>query len=57
MLIDYLTVPFLGVSSITSEAIMLAIFVGWVTYYFVRRWWLRRVGINLELAYKEVPPV
>ncbi len=57
MLFDYLTVPFLGVASATSEEIMFAIFLGWVAYYFVRRWWLRKKGIDLELAYKEIPPV
>lgn len=57
MLYDYLVYPFLGVSSAISEEIMLAIFLGWVVYYFVRRSWLRRIGIDLELAYKEIPPV
>jgi amino acid transporter len=57
MLYDYLTIPFLGVASATSEEIVFAIFIGWVGYYFVRRAWLRRVGIDLELAYKEIPPV
>jgi len=57
MLIDYLTIPFLGVASTESELIMLGIFVFWVAYYFVRRWWLSRVGIDLELAYKEIPPI
>jgi amino acid transporter len=57
MLYDYLVYPFLGVASAVSEEIMLAIFLFWVGYYFVRRRWLRRVGIDLELAYKEIPPV
>jgi hypothetical protein len=33
------------------------IFVGWVAYYFIRRAYLKRIGIDLELAYKEVPPI
>jgi amino acid transporter len=57
MLYDYLAYPFLGVASAISEEIMLAIFLGWVAYYFIRRSWLRRVGIDLELAYKEIPPI
>jgi amino acid transporter len=57
MLYDYLTIPFLGVSSETSELIMLGIFVAWVAYYFIRRWYLSRIGIDLELAYKEIPPI
>ena len=57
MLYYYLTIPGLGVASLTSEVIMLIIFVGWIGFFFLRRWWLKRVGINLDLAYKEVPPI
>ena len=57
MLYWYLTEPWLGVNSQLSEIIMVAIFVIWVTYYFVRRWYLRRIGVDLDLAYKEVPPI
>src|SRR2546428_2411706 len=41
----------------TFLLVLIAIFVGWAVYYFVRRAYLRRVGIDLELAYKEVPPI
>ncbi len=57
MLYWYLTEPFLGVNNALSEGIMLGIFVAWVVYYFVRRWYLQRIGINLDLAYKEIPPI
>ena len=57
MLYDYLTYAFLGVNSVISEEIVFSIFVVWVVYYFIRRWYLRRRGIDLELAYKEVPPI
>ena len=57
MLYDYLVYPFLGVNSQISEEIVFSIFVIWVAYYFIRRWYLRRRGIDLELAYKEVPPI
>jgi APA family basic amino acid/polyamine antiporter len=57
MLYDYLVYPFLGVASAISEEIVTAIFVTWVAYYFIRRAYLRRVGIDLELTFKEVPPV
>jgi len=62
MLYWYLTNPFLGVvlagnNGLWSMGIMAGIFVGWVIYYFVRRAYLKSVGINLELAYKEIPPI
>ncbi len=62
MLYWYVTNPFLGIvlAGTTGEislAIMSGIFVGWVVYYFVRRAYLRSIGINLDLAYKEIPPI
>jgi basic amino acid/polyamine antiporter, APA family len=57
MLYWYLTQPFLGVANYVSEIIMLAIFLAWVGYYFLRRAYLRSVGVNIDLAYKEVPPI
>jgi len=59
MLYYYLTVPGLGVmtSNRVSESIMMAIFLIWVAYFFVRRWYLKGRGIDLDLAFKEVPPV
>jgi amino acid transporter len=59
MLYYYLTVPGLGVMtpSRISETIMLSIFVIWVVYFFVRRRYLSGRGIDLDLAFKEVPPV
>ena len=62
MLYWYLTNPFLGVvlagtPGMWSVAVMSGIFIGWVAYYFSRRAYLKSIGINLELAYKEIPPI
>src|SRR3989454_1146195 len=64
MLYWYITEPFLGIANLSagfdgvkSLLIMVAIFVGWTVYYFVRRAYLKSRGINLDLAYKEVPPI
>lgn len=64
MLFYYITQPFLGIvdfskgfDGVKSLLLMLVIFFGWVAYYFIRRWYLRGKGVNLELAYKEVPPI
>jgi basic amino acid/polyamine antiporter, APA family len=57
MLYYYIAYPQLAFASPASLEIMAGIFVAWSAYYFVRRWWLRRVGVDLELAFKEIPPV
>ena len=66
MLYFFLTVPFLvnvdfsqglGYSGNLFLYVVIAIFFGWVGYYFVRRAYLKRIGIDLDLAYKEVPPI
>ena len=65
MLYYFLTIPFLvnvdisnlGYSGNAFLYAVIAIFLGWVVYYFVRRAYLRRIGIDLDLAYKEIPPI
>src|SRR5947209_3471911 len=65
MLYFFLTVPFLvnvdfsnlGYSGNLFLYVVVAIFFGWVAYYFVRRAYLRRIGIDIDLAYKEIPPI
>src|SRR5438046_2147345 len=65
MLYFFLTVPFLvnvdfsnlGYSGNLFLYVVVAIFFGWVAYYFVRRAYLRLIGLDLDLAYKEVPPI
>jgi amino acid transporter len=57
MLYYYLTVPGLGFANLSSEIVMLGIFLAWTAYYFIRRMYLHRTGIDLELAFKEVPPI
>jgi len=57
MLYYYITIPGLGVASLPSELVILGIFVFWTGFFFLRRWYLKRRGIELDLAYKEVPPI
>lgn len=57
MLYYYLTVPSLGVASLPSELLMLAIFLAWLVYFAVRRWYVKnKTGIEVDLAFKEIPP-
>ncbi len=57
MLYWYLTQDFLNINKPLALAVVFVIFVAWTAYYFLRRWYLRGRGINLDLAYKEVPPI
>ncbi|MGC9193606.1 MAG: amino acid permease [Thermoplasmata archaeon] len=56
MLAYYILNPGYGVSSPLSDTLMVLIFIFWIVYYFVRRAWLRKKGIELDFVYKEVPP-
>src|SRR5881296_1989906 len=59
MLYYFLTVPFLvnvdmsnlGYSGNLFLYVVVLIFFGWVAYYFIRRAYLKRIGINLDFAY------
>jgi len=57
MLYNYLTIPGLGIANPDSELAIFLIFIGWVAYFFIRRAYLKSKGIELDLAYREVPPV
>ena len=66
MLYYFMSVPFLvnvdfsqglGFSGNIFLYVVVAIFFSWIAYYFVRRAYLKRLGIDLDLAYKEVPPI
>ncbi len=66
MLYYFLSYPFLvgvdfsqglGFTGNIFLYVVVAIFFGWVAYYFIRRAYLKRLGIDLDLAYKEVPPI
>ncbi|PSO05582.1 hypothetical protein B9Q13_01555 [Candidatus Marsarchaeota G2 archaeon ECH_B_SAG-G16] len=57
MLYYYLTVPALGVAYLPSELLMLAIFVGWLVYFAVRRWYVKtKLGIDIDSAFRQIPP-
>jgi amino acid transporter len=54
----YFTVPIYG--GISGNSIVIALNVGLVLacgiYYYLARWYRKRQGINVDLAFKEVPP-
>ena len=57
LLYFYATVPGLGMQNPTSVGLVIAVYAILLVYYYVIRWY-RRVyqGIDIDLAFKEVPP-
>jgi amino acid transporter len=52
----YLTIPELGMASPFSMLFMAALFIAGFIMYFVVRAYRKRQGIDIDLAYKEIPP-
>ncbi len=52
----YLTIPELGMASGESEALLAGIFILGFILYFVIRWYRKRQGIDIDLAFREIPP-
>jgi APA family basic amino acid/polyamine antiporter len=53
----YSTIPALGLNSMTSLELVLAVYVLLGVYYYANRWYKKRtLGYDVELAFKEVPP-
>ena len=52
----YATIPELGLASPLSMGFMAALFIGGFVLYYIVRWYRARQGIDIDLAYKEIPP-
>jgi len=54
----YFTNPFYGVltSALPAQLFPIIIIVGCFVWFYGARWYRNREGINIELAFKEVPP-
>jgi APA family basic amino acid/polyamine antiporter len=57
LLYFYATVPALGLQNPTSVGIVIAVYVILLAYYYLTRWYRKKYqGIDIDLAFKEVPP-
>lgn len=56
ILIYYIVFPSLGVYNKLSLGVIIGIYVFWLIYYFVRRAYMRSKGIDIELAFQQIPP-
>ncbi len=52
----YVTIPELGMASPVSMGFMLALFIGGIILYYIVRAYRKSQGIDIDLAYKEIPP-
>jgi amino acid transporter len=52
----YVTIPELGLASPVSMGFMAALFVGGIVLYYIVRAYRKSQGIDIDLAYKEIPP-
>ena len=52
----YLVVPELGAAVPASWATIAGVFLACFLFYFISRWYRKQQGIDLDLAFKEVPP-
>jgi hypothetical protein len=50
------TIPELGLASPVSMGFMAALFVGGIVLYYIVRAYRKSQGIDIDLAYKEIPP-
>ena len=57
LLYFYSTIPALGLNSMLSLELVLAVYVILGVYYYANRWYKKQsLGYDVELAFKEVPP-
>lgn len=52
----YMLVPALGVYSRLSLIVIASLYVFWLVYYYARRAYMRAKDIDVELAFKQLPP-
>lgn len=56
ILVYYLFFPDLGVFNPLSLSVIIGIYLFWLIYYYVRRAYMKSKGIDVELAFRQVPP-
>jgi hypothetical protein len=52
----FFTEPKLGFLGVVPQAVVWGIFIASGIYYYLIRWYRSRQGIEMELAFREVPP-
>ncbi|MFX1578989.1 MAG: APC family permease [Promethearchaeota archaeon] len=57
VLVVYIFVPALGVASGYSLTAIVVVYIFWIVYYYFVRWYrMNKQGIDVELAFKQIPP-
>lgn len=56
VLVYYLFFPDLGVFNTLSISVIVGIYVFWFIYYYARRAYMRSKAVDVELAFRQIPP-
>ncbi len=52
----YVAIPSLGLLNPIPLAVVIGIYVVLAVYYYANKIWKKRIGIDVDLAFKEIPP-
>lgn len=52
----YIAIPALGLTNPIPLAVVIGIYVILAVYYYINKFYRKRAGIEIELAFKEIPP-
>lgn len=56
ILVYYLFYPDLGVFNTVSITVIVGIYVFWLIYYYARRAYMKSRAVDVELAFRQIPP-
>ena len=56
ILVLYIGYPDLGVYNPLSVTVIICVYIFWLIYYYVRKAFLKRKGVDVELAFRQIPP-
>jgi amino acid transporter len=52
----YIAIPSLGILNPIPLAVVIGIYVVLAVYYYINKFWKKKLGIEVDLAFREIPP-
>ncbi len=56
MIYFYIAIPSLGILNPIPLAVVIGIYVVLAVYYYINKLWKKKMGIEVDLAFREIPP-